>query len=66
MPCILFILNLENYNLYFSQYLEEVFEILDPEGMKLLDYVEFVHGIIGEMNEYRKALVRKVGIFISF
>ncbi|GFS04396.1 calcyphosin-2-like [Elysia marginata] len=41
------------------QHLDEVFDILDPEGMKLLDYVDFIRGIIGEMTEYRKALVRK-------
>ncbi|KAK3792689.1 hypothetical protein RRG08_020758 [Elysia crispata] len=41
------------------QHLEEVFDILDPDGMKLLDYVDFIRGIVGEMNEYRKALVRK-------
>ncbi|KAK0052843.1 calcyphosin-2 [Biomphalaria pfeifferi] len=39
--------------------LEEVFEILDPEGNKLLDYGEYMHSLLGEMNEYRKALVRK-------
>ncbi|XP_059154039.1 calcyphosin-2-like [Physella acuta] len=39
--------------------LEEVFDILDPEGNKLLDYGDYMHGVIGEMNEYRKALVRK-------
>ena len=28
--------------------------------MKLLDYGDYMHGVIGEMNEYRKGLVRKV------
>ncbi|GFO40241.1 calcyphosin-2-like [Plakobranchus ocellatus] len=41
------------------QHLEDVFEILDPEGMKMLDYVDFLHGIVGEMSEYRKIFVRK-------
>ncbi|RUS88391.1 hypothetical protein EGW08_003847 [Elysia chlorotica] len=41
------------------QHLDEVFDILDPEGTKLLDYVDFTRSIVGEMNEYRKALVRK-------
>lgn len=41
------------------QHLDEVFDILDPEGMKLLKHEDFVRNVIGEMNEYRKALVRK-------
>ncbi|CAL1546121.1 unnamed protein product [Lymnaea stagnalis] len=39
--------------------LEEVFDILDPEGSKLLDYGDYMREVLGEMNEYRKALVRK-------
>ncbi|XP_005098660.3 calcyphosin-2 [Aplysia californica] len=39
--------------------LEELFDILDPEGMRLLDYGDYMHGILGEMNEYRKSLMRK-------
>ncbi|XP_069131014.1 calcyphosin-2-like isoform X1 [Argopecten irradians] len=39
--------------------LDGVFEILDPEDRGELDYTVYVHGVIGNMNEFRKALVRK-------
>ncbi|XP_033741220.1 calcyphosin-2-like isoform X1 [Pecten maximus] len=39
--------------------LDGVFEILDPEERGELDYTVYIHGVIGTMNEYRKALVRK-------
>lgn len=34
--------------------------ILDDSKSDKVDYGEFVRAIVGEMNEYRKALVRKV------
>ncbi|BFZ09187.1 hypothetical protein BsWGS_12228 [Bradybaena similaris] len=39
--------------------LEQVFEILDAEGCKALDYKEYMRGVLGEMSETRKMLVRK-------
>nr|XP_033807610.1 calcyphosin-2 isoform X3 [Geotrypetes seraphini] len=43
---------------------EEIFEsvwiILDENCNDQVDYGEFTHAVIGEMNEYRKAFVRKV------
>ncbi|PVD28585.1 hypothetical protein C0Q70_11176 [Pomacea canaliculata] len=39
--------------------LERVFDIVDTEGMRCLDYSFFMRTVIGEMNEFRKALVRK-------
>ena len=30
--------------------------------MKLLDYGDYMHGVVGEMTEVRKALVRKVSV----
>ncbi|XP_076445679.1 calcyphosin-2-like [Babylonia areolata] len=41
------------------QVLEQVFEIVDPEGERRLDYCFFMRAVLGQMNEYRKALVRK-------
>lgn len=40
--------------------LEQVFEIIDPDGERRVDYSVFMRTVIGEMNEFRKALVRKV------
>ncbi|KAL8613723.1 hypothetical protein ACOMHN_029815 [Nucella lapillus] len=41
------------------QVLEQVFDIVDPDGERRLDYCFFMRTILGQMNEYRKALVRK-------
>lgn len=40
-----------------------MFDIVDTEGMRCLDYSFFMRTVIGEMNEFRKALVRKVCLF---
>ena len=40
--------------------LEHVFEIIDPDGERRVDYSVFMRTVLGEMNEFRKALVRKV------
>ena len=40
--------------------LEQVFEIIDPDGERRVDYSVFMRTVLGEMNEFRKALVRKV------
>ena len=42
------------------QILEEVFDILDPDGERRMDYSIYMKSVIGEMSEYRKSLVRKV------
>ncbi|KAK3096844.1 hypothetical protein FSP39_003894 [Pinctada imbricata] len=39
--------------------LDAVFEALDTEEEGELDYSVYMRGVIGEMNEYRKTLVRK-------
>ena len=37
-----------------------IWQAIDTDGDGKLDYSEFLRGVIGEMSEYRKALVRKV------
>ena len=44
------------------QHLDDIWELLDVDGSGYLDYGEFMRGVIGEMSESRKALVRKVKI----
>lgn len=39
---------------------ESLWLILDDSKSDKVDYGEFTHAIFGEMNEYRKASVRKV------
>lgn len=46
--------------------LELVFDVLDHDGMRQMDYSFFMHAVLGEMNEFRKALVRKVFIQVNF
>ncbi|KAK7108451.1 calcyphosin-2-like [Littorina saxatilis] len=41
------------------QVLEQVFDIIDPDGERRVDYSVFMRTVLGEMNEFRKALVRK-------
>lgn len=46
---------------YFQlQDFESLWLILDDSKSDKVDYGEFVRAIVGEMNEYRKAFVRKV------
>nr|KAG5710995.1 hypothetical protein BaRGS_013729 [Batillaria attramentaria] len=45
--------------------LEQVFDIIDPEGERRLDYSVFMRTVLGEMNEFRKALVRKAFIKVD-
>ncbi|XP_041354140.1 calcyphosin-2-like [Gigantopelta aegis] len=42
-----------------QQSLDAVWEILDPEGSGSVDYGDYMRAILGEMNEYRKSLIRK-------
>lgn len=44
------------------QELDSVFEVLDSDETGELDYSIYMRGIIGEMDESRKNLVRKVSI----
>ena len=46
--------------LLWLQHLDDIWELLDVDGSGYLDYGEFIRGVIGEMSESRKALVRKV------
>ncbi|NXX77356.1 CAYP2 protein, partial [Urocolius indicus] len=39
---------------------ESLWLILDDNKSNKVDYGEFTHAVFGEMNEYRKAFVRKV------
>ncbi|KAL5011125.1 hypothetical protein ScPMuIL_013430 [Solemya velum] len=39
--------------------LDLIFEILDPDECGELEYDVYMHGVMGEMSEYRKSLVRK-------
>ncbi|NXO69493.1 CAYP2 protein, partial [Phainopepla nitens] len=41
---------------------ESLWLILDDSKSDKVDYGEFTHAIFGEMNEYRKAFVRKVSL----
>lgn len=43
-----------------EEVLEDLWNVLDVNGDGFLDYGEFSRGFIGEMNELRKSLVRKV------
>ncbi|XP_015764532.1 PREDICTED: calcyphosin-2-like [Acropora digitifera] len=43
-----------------EEVLEDLWNVLDVNGDGFLDYGEFSRGFIGEMNEFRKSLVRKV------
>ncbi|KAM5171998.1 calcyphosin-2 [Mantella aurantiaca] len=38
---------------------ESIWDILDENNEGSVNYVMFVHALVGEMNEYRKSLVRK-------
>nr|XP_006815110.1 PREDICTED: LOW QUALITY PROTEIN: calcyphosin-2-like [Saccoglossus kowalevskii] len=40
---------------------DSLWKILDQNGDNKIDYGEFLRGVIGEMSEFRKQLVRKVG-----
>ncbi|XP_067674591.1 calcyphosin-2-like [Haliotis asinina] len=42
-----------------QQILDAVIDILDPDNEGRVDYTDYMHAIIGEMNEYRKSLVIK-------
>lgn len=47
-------------NIFKLQDFESLWLILDDSKNGKVDYGEFIHAIFGEMNEYRKAFVRKV------
>lgn len=40
--------------------LDGIWHILDEDGDARVDCREFIRGVIGEMNEFRKSFVRKV------
>jgi hypothetical protein len=46
----------------FFQDLVCIFDVLDPDERGELDYSIYMRGVIGEMEESRKNLVRKVNI----
>ena len=48
--------------LMFFQDLDCIFDVLDPDERGELDYSIYMRGVIGEMEESRKNLVRKVNI----
>ncbi|NXE46751.1 CAYP2 protein, partial [Casuarius casuarius] len=45
---------------------ESLWPILDPSKTDKVDYGEFIRAIVGEMNEYRKAFVRKAYMKLDF
>ncbi|NXA42801.1 CAYP2 protein, partial [Eudromia elegans] len=45
---------------------ESVWLILDHSKTDQVDYGEFIHAVVGEMNEYRKAFVRKAYMKLDF
>ncbi|NWW23259.1 CAYP2 protein, partial [Falcunculus frontatus] len=45
---------------------ESLWLILDDSKSDKVDYGEFTHAIFGEMNEYRKAFVRKAYMKLDF
>ncbi|NXI06100.1 CAYP2 protein, partial [Pachycephala philippinensis] len=45
---------------------ESLWLILDDSKSDKVDYREFTHAIFGEMNEYRKAFVRKAYMKLDF
>ncbi|XP_013053277.3 calcyphosin-2 isoform X1 [Anser cygnoides] len=45
---------------------ESLWLILDDSKSDKVDYGEFIHAIVGEMNEYRKAFVRKAYMKLDF
>ncbi|XP_073476122.1 calcyphosin-2 isoform X1 [Aquarana catesbeiana] len=52
---------LKTYHLDMSEKMfESIWDILDENNEGRVDYYMFVHAFVGEMNEYRKSLVRKV------
>ncbi|XP_023692568.1 calcyphosin-2 isoform X1 [Paramormyrops kingsleyae] len=51
---------LEEYRLSLSdKELDDIWRILDEDGDGCVDCSEFIRGVIGEMNEFRKSFVRK-------
>lgn len=45
--------------------LEQVVDIIDPDGERRLDYSLFMRTVLGEMNEFRKDLVRKAFVKVD-
>lgn len=45
--------------------LEQVFDIVDVDGERRLDYSVFMRTVLGEMNEFRKGLVRKAFVKVD-
>ena len=48
------------------QAFDHLWSVLDVNGDGSLDYGEFSRGFIGEMNELRKSLVRKVSVIRKY
>ncbi|NXJ10527.1 CAYP2 protein, partial [Odontophorus gujanensis] len=54
------------HNIFPLQDFESLWVILDDSKSNKVDYGEFIHAIAGEMNEYRKAFVRKAYMKLDF